>query len=80
MGILDVALLDEGSRLMLGEAAGFTDVSSETTLSRVWGPERMGLEAGIGLWFVGESASGSGSSVMDTPLPFLLVVSRVTRS
>ena len=37
-------------------------------------------DAGIGLWFVGEIASGSGSSVIETPFPFLLVLNRVTIS
>ena len=39
-----------------------------------------GLEAGMGLSFVGEMASGSGSSVIDMPFPFFLDISRVTIS
>ena len=39
-----------------------------------------GPEAGMGLSFVGETASGSGSSVIDTPFPFFLDISGVTIS
>lgn len=79
-GILDVVLLDDGNRLVLGEATEFVDVPSAITLSRAWGLVRTGLETGIGLWFMGESASGSGSSVIDTPFPFFLVAKGVTKS
>ena len=34
----------------------------------------------MGLSFVGEMASGSGSSVIDTPFPFFLDISGVTIS
>ena len=34
----------------------------------------------MGLSFVGETASGSGSSVIDTPFPFFLDISGVTIS
>ena len=44
------------------------------------GPVRFDPDADIGLWFMGEIALGSGSSVIKTPFPFLLVVNEVTIS
>ena len=49
-------------------------------MSGVCGPVSTGPDGGMGLMLTGESASGSGSSVIETPFPFLLVVNRVTRS
>ena len=65
-GNLEELLLAEGTRLALWKAAGL--------------PVRTGPDAGIGLWFVGEIASGSGSSVIETPFPFFLVINGVTIS
>ena len=71
MGDTLVALLEEGCALMLllaadvcfapGKAAGYEGASPGSTLSRGCGPVSTGPEAGMGLSFVGEAASGSGS-------------------
>ena len=85
-----VALLEEGCALVLllaadvcftlGKAAGYEGASPQLTLSGGCGPVSTGPEAGMGLSFVGKMASGSGSLVIDTPIPFFFNISRVTSS
>ena len=80
-----VALLEEGCALVLllaadvyftlGKAAGYEGASLGLTLSGGCGPVSTGLEAGMGLSFVGEMASGSSSSVIDMPFSFFLDIS-----
>ena len=79
-GNLEELLLAEGTRLALWKAAGLEVIPSGASLFVAWGPVRTGPDAGIGLWFVGEIALGSGSSVIETPFPFFLVVNGVTIS
>ena len=84
------ALLEEDGALVLllaadicftlWEAAGHGGISSVLILSWGWGPVSIGPWEGMGLSFVGETASGSGSSVTDTSFPFFLVASGVTIS
>ena len=64
----------------LGKAAGYGGASPGLTLSGGCGPVSTGPEAGMGLSFMGEMASGSGSSVIDTPFPFFFNFSGVTSS
>ena len=46
----------------------------------MWGPDSIGPVAGRGFPIVGGVASGSGSSVMATPLPFFFDASGVMSS
>ena len=55
-------------------------VSSSRVSVHMCGPVSTGPEAGLGLSFMGETASGSGSSVIDMPFPFFLDISGVTIS
>ena len=73
-------LLAVGVHFMLGKAAGYEGASLGLILSGGCGPVSNGPEAGMRLLFVGETASGSSSLVIDTPFPFFLDISGVTIS
>ena len=73
-------LLAAGVCLALSKAAGYEGTSPGLALSGRCGPVSIGPEAGMGLSFVGEMASGSGSLDTDTPFPFFFDVSGVTNS
>ena len=73
-------LLAAGVRFALGKAAGCEGTSPELALSGRCGPVSIGPEADMGLSFVGEMASGSGSSNTDMPFPFFFDTSGVTSS
>ena len=62
------------------QAVGYEGASLGLTLSGGCGPVSTGLEAGMGLSFVGEMASGSSSLVIDTPFPFFFNINGVTSS
>ena len=73
-------LLAVGVHFTLGKAVGYKEASSGLALSGGCGPVSTGPEGDMGLSFVGETASGSSSSAIDTPFPFFLDVSGVTIS
>ena len=73
-------LLAAGIRFALWRAAGLEVASSGLVVSGVCGPVSTGPDGSMELTSTGEFASGSGSSVIETPFPFLLVVNGVTRS
>ena len=73
-------LLGMGTLFMLIEAAGFEGVSPGIALTRGYGPVSSGPDAGIALPLVREMASGSGSSVIDTPFPFFFIISSIMSS
>ena len=73
-------LLAAGVHLALGKAAGYEGTSPGLALSGRCGPVSIRPEADMGLSFVGEMASGSGSLDSDMPFPFFFDVSGVTSS
>ena len=73
-------LLAAGVHFTLGKAAGYKEASSGLALSGGCSPVSTGPEGGMGLSFVGEMASGSSSSAIDTPFPFFFDISGVTIS
>lgn len=66
-----VLLLVAGVRFTLGKAVGYEEAPSGLALSGGCGPVSTGLEGGMGLSFMREMASGSSSSVIDVPFPFV---------